>query len=261
MTIGDEPKVVSFSNGGQEAGQPSTPADQEPVPPASQSGEGQEPGQQEGTEPTYITTQELDERLGKGLDERLSSFEDTVARQIQSLSDKAESRITKQVKDQLGQLDTQYQELKAAGIPVTDEMLQNAKAKVVHESLSAQGVLAAAAAAEGGDGKEAVPSGDPINEFINARTQQLYQEYGLVIEQSDEESKAIDQSDPWKFLNTLEVQLQAKKERVGDVPENVANPAATMPALGTGGGIANPISNITDPDELLKMAVNKRRGR
>ena len=252
--MSDEPKVVSFSNGGQEAGQPSTPADQAPVPPASQSGEGQEPGQPEGTEPTYITTQELDERLGKGLDERLSSFEDTVARQIQSLSDKAESRITKQVNEQLGQLDAQYADLKAAGIPVTDEMLQNAKAKVVQESLAVQ-------ASEGGDGKETVPPADPINDFINARTQQLYQEYGLVVELDDPESKAIDQSDPWKFLNTLEAQLQVKRERVGPEPDKAANPPATMPALGTGGGIANPISNINDPDELLKMAVNKRRGR
>ena len=65
----------------------------------------------------------------------------------------------------------------------------------------------------------------------------------------------------WKFLNTLEVQLKAKRERVGPEPEKVANPAATMPALGTGGGIANPISNINDPTELLKRAVDKRKGR
>lgn len=251
--MSDEQKVVSFSNGKQEAGQPSDAADQEQVQPASQSGDGLDPGQQEGTEPTYITTQELDDRLGKGLDERFSSFEDTVARQIQSLSDKAESRITKQVNEQLGQLDTQYADLKAAGIPVTDEMLKNAKAKVVQDSLAAQ-------ASEGGDGKEPVPTDDPVNDFINARTQQLYQEYGHVIERDDPEAKGIDQTDPWKFLNTLEVQLQAKKERVGDAPEKEANPPATMPALGTGGGIANPISNITDPDELLKMAVKKRRG-
>ena len=252
--MSDEPKVVSFSNGKQEAGQPSDAADQEQVQPASQSGEEQEPGQQEGTEPTYITTQELDDRLGKGLDERFSSFEDTVARQIQSLSDKSESRITKQVNEQLGQLDKQYADLEAAGIPVTDEMLKNAKAKVVQDSLAAQ-------VSEGGDGKEAVTPDDPVNAFINARTQQLYQEYGLVVELDDPEAKGIDQSDPWKFLNTLEVQLQAKKERVGDVPDKEVNPAATMPALGTSGGIANPISNITDPDELLKMAVKKRRGR
>ena len=251
--MSDEQKVVSFSNGKQEAGQPSDAADQAQVQPASQSGDGQEPGQPEGTEPTYITTQQLDDRLGKGLDERFSSFEDTVARQIQSLSDKAESRITKQVNEQLGQLDTQFADLKAAGVPVTDEMLQNAKAKVVQDSLAVQ-------ASEGGDGKEPIAPVDPVNDFINARTQQLYQEYGLVVERDDPEAKGIDQSDPWKFLNTLEVQLQTKKERVGDVPDKAANPAATMPALGTGGGIANPISNITDPDELLKMAVNKRRG-
>ena len=251
--MSDEQQVVSFSNGKQEAGQPSDAADQAPVQPASQSGDGQEPGQQEGTEPTYITTKELDERLGKGLDERLSSFEDTVARQIQSLSDKAESRITKQVNEQLGQLDTQYADLKAAGIPVTDEMLKTAKAKVVQESLAVQ-------ASEGGDGKEPAPAADPVNSFINARAQQLYQEYGLVVELDDPEAKGIDQTDPWKFLNTLEVQLQAKRERVGDAPDKAANPPATMPALGTGGGIANPISNINDPDELLKRAVKKRRG-
>lgn len=247
--MSDEQKVVSFSNGSQEGLQPSDATDPGTVPPASESVEGQEPGQQEGAEPTYITTQELDERLGK----RFSSLEDNVARQIQSLSDKAESRITKQVNEQLGQLDTQYADLKAAGIPVTDEMLKDAKAKVVQDSLAAQ-------ASEAGDGKEAVPTGDPVNDFINARTQQLYQEYGLVVEQEDPEAKAIDQSDPWKFLNTLEAQLQVKKDRVGADPEKVADPAKTMPALGTGGSATNPIANITDPDELLKMAVKKKRG-
>lgn len=247
-----EQQVVSFSNGKQEGLQPSGAADPGKVLPASEGGEGLEPGQQEGTQPTYITTTELDERLGK----QFSSFEDSVARQIQSLTDKAESRITKQVSEQLGQLDTQYADLKAAGIPVTDEMLQNAKAKVVQDSLAVQ-------ASEAGDGAEpgTIPTDDPVNSFINARTQQLYQEYGLVVELDDPEAKAIDQSDPWKFLNTLEVQLQAKRERVGPEPEKVANPAATMPALGTGGSLANPISNITDPTELLTRAVDKRRGR
>jgi len=78
---------------------------------------------------------------------------------------------------------------------------------------------------------------------------------GVELFESDEEfTKLLDQSTPLKFLDSYKVALEAKKESEGR--------AATTRVPTIGGGptrTGNPLSNVTDINELYKLANKKRR--
>jgi len=203
--------------------QDATPAPaQEPV--VSSGNDGQ------GKTPEYITREEV-ERLLKDAVEPFS-------RSIQSLRDKQTAQNAN-VKAKMDEMLKTYTAITGKA-PGQDEQAR-AQAEAERQVLSQPAAKNAAVLTE---------------EQVNAKTAELYRTAGVSVDEDDPEAKIVDMSSPEKFLATLQAALDAKRARV-QAPTR--NPVTAAPILGTGGGASNPIRNITDPTELLKIGFGSKR--
>jgi hypothetical protein len=71
---------------------------------------------------------------------------------------------------------------------------------------------------------------------------------GVDIDEADPEAKLIDWSSPKSAYTTTREAIAAKQRRVAN---------ASLPVTG-GQASINPIANINDPSELLKMGLKRR---
>ena len=246
--MSDEEKVVFSGTGEQGPGQDQTPTD---LPKADQP----TAGQPERTEPEFVTK----EMFTKTIEQIRADTQEEVKRWTQSWSDKLESRVVKDVNERFAEVEQKFNDMRAAGMPVTDEMLANARQDIVQQALLQQ----ASQGVDGGgqpDVMPITPEQKAVADFVNQRAAVISQEYGLELENGDPEAATIDQSDPWKFLSSYEAALKAKKDRTANNPPEEETAPAKTPGLVSGGTKTSPISHINNPSELIRQGLEKRRG-
>ena len=245
MTMGD-PRGNNFP--GQQAGQPAT------TDPAGQ------PSQVTPEGSGYLTMEQVrllvEQKVGEALQRAQAG--------AQSYADKMENRVSARLRD----LDAKMGEMRAAGVDVPAALRDQERNRIIQEELQSSG------GTDGGQGAHPGAAGrpDPLTVYVNTRANEIYQEYGVVVEETDPEAGMIEQDSPEKFLASLQRAVEAKRNRVGQPSPPAPLPmqgegggavstpqaAARMPVLGSGGARANPISEITDPGELLRLALSKR---
>jgi hypothetical protein len=220
--MADENKAVSFGAGSGQIQKP-----------AANGGEAKP----EGSEPKYITMQEL-QALEQKLTGLFDSAVDRATRNAQSLTDKAESRIQKQVTERLKSVQEAYKLINGHEMPV--EQRETVRQRVIAEVLSEDG-----SSDKGTSQPVAKPGEDELDpqtkadvEYVNRRTEELYEDYGFTLEESDPEaSKLSFDAGPKEFLKTLKTAMDEKKTRLGSGQSGKPNvgQAGRIPSLGAGG--------------------------
>lgn len=198
----------------------------------------------EGQEP--ITREQLDAELKK--------VQEQAFREAQSLVDKGDNRVSKEVRERFQALDDRRAEMTAAGQPVSDEafarLLEDERLKIL-ASTDGQ-------AAQPGDGEDT----EALIEDTNRKAQEIWKEVGVTIEKDDPEASSLDFTTPAIFLTTARAAAIVKAARLkgeGQPAETPEQIAARIGALGGSGGQSNPIANITDPSTLIKMGLDGRK--
>lgn len=199
----------------------------------------------------YITQQEAQRLIEQAVEQ--------ATRRAQSLTDKAESRISRTIQERLQSLDEMFDGLRRSGERIPEDVVEHAKRDITTRTILEEAEAERIAASE-----------QDTTAYVNRRAQAIFNEVGVVVDQSDPEAEMVDQSSPEKFLITLAQAAEAKAQRMGAQPQPQAQSggdryeqqpggAARAPAIGAGGVRANPIQNVVQPDELFRMAFNKRR--
>ena len=200
---------------------------------------------EEGQEP--ITREQLEAELKK--------VQEQAFRQAQSLVDKGDNRVSKEVRERFQALEDRRAEMTAAGQPVSDEafarLLEDERLKIL---ASTDGM-----AAQPGDGEDT----EALIEDTNRKAQEIWKEVGVTIEKDDPEAEQLDFTTPEIFLTTARAAAIVKANRLkqedGEPAETPNQIAARIAALGGSGGQSNPIANITDPATLIKMGLEGRK--
>ena len=153
-------------------------------------------------------------------------------RVIQSQTDKAQSRIKKEVDAKLGQVEATFKELKEAGYSVTEDDLKLARSQALRDVLTASRDQDAAAQP---------PSGPPIADAkvreTNEAMRQLQKQYGYVLTENDPEFWEVpfQGSAPEDFLAKYEAGLKDVVTRLGrPLPAQAqsVNPVTRTPTPG-----------------------------
>jgi hypothetical protein len=218
--MGDE--VQPGFGAGLTAGQPAGEGVQPPAPAADAS----------TPEPAYVTKDDL------------RQFQESLERRLQSLTDRQENRLKTEVTKRLGEYERRFA---AIGQPMPDDVRQ----QVIRDTVLSYDEEDAPQAAQ----PAAV---NPLVEYVNRKAQAYQQAAGVQLEQTDPEYRSVkfQTQDPDEFLTTWEAAVKAKAERVRLAQG--AGSAAHAPMLGQGAAGANPIQNITDPRELIKLGLQQR---
>jgi hypothetical protein len=179
--------------------------------------------------------------------------------QAQSLVDKADSRLTKKMKEELAPI---------------DEVLANSNLSPEQKSIVREKVISLSEKTETSGqqapGQGPAETGEKGVDPVTALGLELQQKAGVIIEEGDPELSMVKvKGTPGEYIESLQQAIAAKQVRVGtsegastegaqepgEGGEDKAggDPAARMPGLGTGGTKPNPIVNINDPKTLLEM--------
>ena len=195
-----------------------------------------------GTQSNILTPDDVERIVSRRLEE--------AQREQQRQRDKLEARIQKQ-----------YQALEAvsakvSGQPLTDGQkadLRNEAAKIVMNDGDDKAAQQQAAPTE---------EDDPLLNDIAA----VFQDVGVWVEENDPEAKELVQAmkskSPRLVLQAAEKAAKAKQERLNSgnatQVQPPANPLRNVVLAGSGQPSAiNPIKDITDPDQLWKMAKKR----
>ena len=224
--VDDRTQVVSF---GQQQGQAAEDNIQEDVTNKEQDGD-------------YITRADFERELKR--------VREDASRIAQSFADKTDSRLTKRMQE----LNDRRKELESQGQPVSDEAFN----RLVEEERLREIALGDVLPAQGGRYEL---TEDDVKE-VNQKVAKIWEEAGVEIEENDPEAEHLNYDTPETFLATAKIAAQIKAERVNgqtetQSEETTASPAARIPTLGGQQKASNPIANITDPNELLRMAWEK----
>lgn len=151
---------------------------------------------------------------------------DRSLRASQSLTDKSEARIRKDIQDRLNQIDQARKTFEAAGVQITPEINEKIRRQVIDDSLLGDGGVLPGQGQPAQGGREqplnvqgsaqaepqmAAAANDPISQ--TALT--MMQEAGVTVLDTDPEAAALDYSSPRAFLRTLDQAIEAKRARIG----------------------------------------------
>ena len=152
-------------------------------------------------------------------------------RQSQSLTDKSEARIRKDIQDKLNQIDQARKTFEAAGVTITPEINERIRRQVIDD-----GLLGETSQAGAGTQPAAEPSQANANDPISQTALTMMQEAGVTVLDTDPEASMLDQSSPRAFLRSLDKAIEAKRERMGSNPGNSLQQGQRMPTnLGAAG--------------------------
>lgn len=173
----------------------------------------------------------------------------SLGRVQQGITDRVSDRLSKAVTNRLTEIEATVQQLKASGVSVSPETVQQAKDQAMKEALMG---------APAGTGQQ--PQGQ-APDWVWGEVSVIGQDYGVVIEENDPEAKMIvfDRG-PRQFLRTYEDAAKAKRDRTHGqqqpTQEQSSQAVLRSPALGGGAGVANPIGSINNPLELIKRGLS-----
>jgi len=210
-----------------------------------------EPGQV--SEPVSVTPEYV---TRKDLEEWGNKFTETITRSVQSLTDKQESRVQKDLK-------AWKEAMIAQGVHPTDAMINQKTLQLAERE--ADKVISRDAPAQ-------APSAiDPAVKAVNLRWAKLIAEHDFMLEQDDPEIGLLDFNDPPStFQAKLEQAFAKKAARVGSASQTVppvqTDPRARMPitngapASGTLEQLTRRLTEIQKADPAkLNPALSKER--
>jgi hypothetical protein len=245
--------------GNQQGQLPGQAPGQEPV--NVPQGQEQAPGKQ----PEYITREEATRLAQQAAEEAY--------RKAQGLFDKGRDGILKKVQSDLQALTKSLELQKQAGFQITPDQESALRNQVIQRALSEPEAPAPPQpssnqpAQAGTQGAE--DNGAPHNEY-EAAAFALFDSTGILIEQTDPEAAQLDNSSGPAWLTSVAKAIEAKRTRLASPPQPPQQqaavqttaqqpPARTPTNAGSYGAPVNPIANINDPQELLRMALGTGR--
>ncbi len=241
MLQSDPNKAVAFEPGRVPDPEPG----QSQVTPPAQA--GQEPSS--APQPKFITLEEAQKLANQAALEA----EERAFRRAQGLVSKADNRITEKVQAKLNALTETINMQKSAGIEITPMQEAALRNKVIADAYSQEPPPTnAEPPAEPNPGDQNVAA-DPIT----AEAWRLMQAAGIIINDDDPEAEKLDQSSGYAFLRSIEAAIETKRQRIAST--SMQAPGRTPTGAGaTGAYQANPIQDISDPDQLFEIA--KKQG-
>lgn len=189
--------------------------------PAGQAGEPgaasqAEPNAQQPGGAKFVTFEEA-QRMATEAAER-------ALRQAQSMTDKSESRIKREITDRMAKIAEATDLLKAAGVEITPEVTERVRQAVVMESLT-KGSDPGQPSAPATPSQAAPNAGsEPNPDEITAQAHRMMSQAGVWIEQGDPEVAQLSQDSPYAFLHSVELAINAKKARM-TARQQAAGPA------------------------------------
>ncbi len=170
----------------------------------------------------------------------LRTLQDALERRIQSLTDRQESRLKKQVDEKLGAIQKRYD---AIGAKVPDSVRQ----RVIDEAVLAH--------EEDVQPEPAQAQPDDLRQKVFNRANQLVQKHGVSLEPSDPEYREIKSTspDPFEFLDSVEAAAIKKAGRLQNEAQQRAGPMgsrAPMAVTGVSSG-----SDLRSEYERAKQGV------
>lgn len=207
---------------------------------------GQALPQEPEPQPKYVTVEDLD------------AFSEKLFRKFQSLTDKSESRIKKELEDYRQKLNERADNLRKAGITVTDEQIKRAQDDYAQQLL-AQGFDDELPAQAG------LPRPDPATvKKVNLELAKLQAQYEYIPDESDPEFRGMNWSnpDPEAFLADYKTRFARLGNRLGKTapvsqPEEPPVPGARVAV--TGQGVAGGLEELTNELARLQNIVNPTR--
>ena len=180
--------------------------------------------------------------------------DDAVRRGMQSTTDRVTDRLTKQFTAQIQQIDARVAELRNAGVIVPQAEIDQAKAQVVRQALSAE---------PQGVGSQQHPQQQGAPDWVWGEIEAIGQETGVSVEETDPEAAmVVMDKGPRALIRSYEDAAKAKANRVKNggnaAPMDPQQSALRTPALGGGGGAANPIGDVKDPASLIRMGLARK---
>lgn len=197
-----------------------------------------EPGTQQA-EPVNVTVDAL-EKIANRLE-----------RYMQSLSDKQESRIKKELQDRFSEIDEMAKEMRAAGLD-PDKAVSVAKEQAMTELLASTRKAAQ---------PQAQPQSDPNLERIREETQlkamKISAKYEVMLSPNDPEARDVNvnASTPEAYLESLEAAVVRKAKRLGkELPQEAPqyDAAARVGVQGRGSAPTGTIEALTRKVEALQ---------
>jgi hypothetical protein len=161
----------------------------------------------------------------------LKSLRDEITRQMQSLTDKAENRITRQIREQIAQAQMVYDEVGKSTLP------PDVQARLAQQALEQLNSGGAAHAQSG------VPT--DVIRATNMAAQALVEDAGIEFGPDDPEFSLVNLNapDPKSYLASVRKAVAAKAQRLQSNPTaqqaqpqqaQQGNPAARLPNVGAG---------------------------
>lgn len=244
MTLpSDSNKAVAFEPGKvvEPTGDGTLPGQSQVNPPAQA---GQEPSS--APQPKFITLEEAQ----KLANQAALDAEERAFRRAQGLVSKADNRITQKVQQDLAALQSMITLQKSAGIEVTPQQEAQLRNQIIANAYSQGEQPTPNTEQPAKPEPEAQPG---VSDPITAEAWRLMEAAGIIINDDDPEAEKLDQSGGYAFLRSIEAAIETKRQRIASTP--MQTPGRTPTGAGaTGQHQANPIQNITDPDELFRMA-------
>jgi hypothetical protein len=185
--------------------------------------------------PAYVTKDEVEQLF------------DQMYRRVQSLTDKQAARVEKVLKA-----------AEARGISMTTEQAKELAAAAMdgeepsHVSAPAHSQAAPASPARPA---QAEPEPEPELHPVLFTANEMMRKAGVTIEDEDPELSLIDRqtTDEFTFLASIKNAIDAKRTRLGK-----AGDPARLPSLTGPGRPANPVREIKDPNELWRLATQRK---
>lgn len=228
------------------AGQPQnvTPAPV-PVAPSDVVPGGDKPANQ----PSYITKAEAEALITSAVEQ--------ARREAQSLTDKNATRLQAEISKRIGEVERAYQTLNGAAMPAEqkDVMRQRVINQVLSETPQDQPGSAPAQVTPSNPAAAPAPAApNDVEQAKLAEVQRRVAEevarYGVRLEPGDPEWNQINTATPDTFLETMPAAVAAKAQRT-------RNPAARLPALGSGAPNGNPVNGVNNLDQLWKIVQER----
>lgn len=232
--MGDQSNAATFQGEGQPLEKPATPA---------VSGQ---PAGSSVAQPQYVTLEQA-ERLAKDAAEE-------AFRRAQSLYSKGQAGFEKKVQADLKNLEKALDLQKKAGVSITPEQENHMRQQVINQAFMAedqpnQADTTAGQPAQAGQDEEPP---DPVT----ASAWAMMANSGVdILEEDPEYTQIVDRKtdDAYVFLRSIEKAIEAKRQRLAVQPQGQP-PSRTPTNAGAGGSLTNPVTNMTNLDELWNAA-------
>ena len=148
-------------------------------------------------------------------------MKDDILRQTQSLTDKATSRIDKQIQERLQSINNAIKIQREAGVKITPQQELAIRQRVYDDVLSNP--------ESSTNPSEPVAQQQPLGEreimaraaaaVINRLTQKIFDDTGVEVNVDDPEAEMIDQTTPESFIESVRKAAEKKAQRVSTPPQ------------------------------------------